>query len=991
MDRGDMANRRIIAHIDMDAFYCQVERGLNPSLVGKPIAVVQYNSAPGLQVKTLHPEDNRINITDNSFSSIIAVSYEARAMGVKRLSGMSCTEMKKNCPELILVQVPTQYHKANTTIYRDAGARVVKALKNEALRCIIERASVDEVYIDLTEECLYRLNGMEEGTTTLQQQSSSSSSSLPSSSSLSQKEQLLRDICRDSSLAGADQKEISLDKNTIRRGHVGTGVAVTGDAAAAACTGTGTGASGHALHTNNEWFSRPIYAWNKSDLLLAIGTSIVSQLRAAVFTHTGYTCSAGIAHNKLLAKMASAMHKPNQQTIVPASCVGPVLKDMPLDRIQGFGGNLGKSLQTEFSLVTLGQLRDMGKDVDGITSTSTNGIGKGNSGSSSSGSNSSRYKLIARYGEKETAEILARAEGIDHDPVQARTAVKSIGSSKAFQGNNAIPLSDVLDTAKYYTTNGSSSSSCSNDSSIMNVNANLNNGKIKIKSKSNRVISWVTALCSDLLERVEADTSLHSRKPKQLIVGLCLRRTSTTTTASTASTTSASANPSERVGASSTVSDPSSSSSSSSSSTQSSPTWELQNVSRACPFPSSSLLAASESAPMLADPATVTATATVTSTSNDDGNDRDTSVASSMSEQERLSSFCLRIFRALVKEIHDKDKDSSSNSNSNNNSDSTASICTSASVWRISTISVSAGKFEDVQAGSAAISSFFSVATGTGTATATGTATVSASTMSDSPSSSHRSISNRITPALQSHTATVASIATTAAVMGISQFFKASSYSNDTPTNPTAISTALSTSVEWQNDNQCDSSMNKEQRSDDNDNYNGYHNDQVNKYYNIEDSIALSTANACATEVEVEGVDMEVFRQLPWELQEEIRREKGRDRDGDRDRDRKIGRERDSWSSSSNNKRKHKSSSSRNDDENDQAQVQRQRQITEDASAITSAFNRAHRVAIRSDTGSGTGSGTGTAQNNITMAHKLTLIQKSRAREEGVLRMYCRK
>lgn len=35
---------RIIILVDADCFYCQVEEQLDPSLKGKPIAVVQFNA-----------------------------------------------------------------------------------------------------------------------------------------------------------------------------------------------------------------------------------------------------------------------------------------------------------------------------------------------------------------------------------------------------------------------------------------------------------------------------------------------------------------------------------------------------------------------------------------------------------------------------------------------------------------------------------------------------------------------------------------------------------------------------------------------------------------------------------------------------------------------------------------------------------------------------------------------------------------------------------
>lgn len=58
-------------------------------------------------------------------------------------------------------------------------------------------------------------------------------------------------------------------------------------------------------------------AYKKSDVKLLIASSIVSEIRAAVKEQTGYECSAGIAHNKILAKLVCGLNKPNKQTILP--------------------------------------------------------------------------------------------------------------------------------------------------------------------------------------------------------------------------------------------------------------------------------------------------------------------------------------------------------------------------------------------------------------------------------------------------------------------------------------------------------------------------------------------------------------------------------------------------------------------------------------------------------------------------------------------------
>jgi hypothetical protein len=61
--------------------------------------------------------------------------------------------------------------------------------------------------------------------------------------------------------------------------------------------------------------------------------------------HVHCLCNAGIAHNKLLAKLASAMNKPNKQTVVPHRSVASIMATLPVKKIRNFGGKVGQVLE----------------------------------------------------------------------------------------------------------------------------------------------------------------------------------------------------------------------------------------------------------------------------------------------------------------------------------------------------------------------------------------------------------------------------------------------------------------------------------------------------------------------------------------------------------------------------------------------------------------------------------------------------------------------
>ena len=83
----------------------------------------------------------------------------ARAAGVGR--HMRGDEAKELCPEIVLARVPCVRGKADLSKYRSAGADVAAVL--QTFTDLVERASIDEAYLDITDVVVKRLKEMNEG------------------------------------------------------------------------------------------------------------------------------------------------------------------------------------------------------------------------------------------------------------------------------------------------------------------------------------------------------------------------------------------------------------------------------------------------------------------------------------------------------------------------------------------------------------------------------------------------------------------------------------------------------------------------------------------------------------------------------------------------------------------------------------------------------------------------------------------------------------
>jgi DNA polymerase-4 len=93
-----------------------------------------------------------------------------------------------------------------------------------------------------------------------------------------------------------------------------------------------------------------------STSLFGSAESMAREIKNRIRARTGLTASVGVSYNKLLAKLASEMNKPDGLAIIRPAEVTTILDPMPVRRLHGIGAKTAARLEQQ-GIHTLGQLR----------------------------------------------------------------------------------------------------------------------------------------------------------------------------------------------------------------------------------------------------------------------------------------------------------------------------------------------------------------------------------------------------------------------------------------------------------------------------------------------------------------------------------------------------------------------------------------------------------------------------------------------------------
>jgi DNA polymerase IV len=134
-----------------------------------------------------------------------------------------------------------------------------------------------------------------------------------------------------------------------------------------------------------------------------IPEEIAGRIKAGIKEKTGLTCSIGIAPNKLLAKIASDMQKPDGITVITEPDIETKLWPLPVRKLYGIGPKTEGHLKT-MGIETIGQLAAVPLE-----------------------------KLVEYFGNSYGHYLFEAARGIDDSPLITHWEPKSISRETTFQ------------------------------------------------------------------------------------------------------------------------------------------------------------------------------------------------------------------------------------------------------------------------------------------------------------------------------------------------------------------------------------------------------------------------------------------------------------------------------------------------------------------------------------------------------------------------------
>ena len=142
--------------------------------------------------------------------------------------------------------------------------------------------------------------------------------------------------------------------------------------------------------------------------LMGDAVSIARSIKQRILDTTRVTASVGVAPNKLVAKIASDLKKPDGLTVVTAETARDILGALSIRRLPGLGRKTGEKVE-EAGIRTLAELR--------------------------SASDAILWPIFGRY----TTRVRERAAGIDDRPVIADHEEKSISAEDTFSQDIGDP------------------------------------------------------------------------------------------------------------------------------------------------------------------------------------------------------------------------------------------------------------------------------------------------------------------------------------------------------------------------------------------------------------------------------------------------------------------------------------------------------------------------------------------------------------------------